>query len=119
MEDIGYSLLLTDLLKVLKFILLFHRFLELLPSHQKTAHTLVLNYCSVDVSPATAVPTSSLTLPQADLFPRVEELVVRQARQWSFNAFQLWRLARGRSLPTLCLHIFHTEGHSSLISVNP
>jgi len=92
---------------------------------QRDRSSLITNFCRVDVLRLACMPSPPEVSPHhppllhENLFPKVEEVMLRQAKQWSFSAFKMDRIARGRSLSILCTHIFHTEGLISHFHMDP
>jgi len=54
-----------------------------------------------------------------DLSPGMMKIILNRCHQWDFNAFLLDRFSGGRSLSTLCLHIFHSTGLISSFGLDP
>ncbi|XP_076634062.1 uncharacterized protein LOC143348100 isoform X2 [Colletes latitarsis] len=59
------------------------------------------------------ITTKSLTQEPGlldDIFHGVVQCVLQKAGNWQFNAFTLETVTGGRSLPVLCVHLFHWYG---------
>ena len=52
-----------------------------------------------------------------DQSPAMVELLLAGTHRWHFSAFLLDRFSGGRSLSTLCLHLFHRSGQSATYQI--